>query len=603
MLLRVAITVLLLLVGCGRAAAVSTLELDGAGREPLNGLLMYREDAAQTLTIDQIQAPDLEWQPSRSEIFNQGYSDSAWWLHLRIANPLPQTEQRLIELSYAVLDQVDVFVLDGGRTLQVHALGDKLPFSQRLLQHRFFLIPLEWQPGQTLDIYLRLRTGSAVQAPLTLWQRDAFADFDSTRTLLHGLFFGTMLAIAVYNLLVYLILRDRNYLLYVGYVVCMPIFLGSLDGHAFRYLWPNLTQWNDNAILVFLSGVVFFSSAFTRRFLTLEVDQPILNNILKATAIASILMVVMTFLLPYHFNIRILIPLASLTCVVAFFAGIYGWYHHRITARYYTIAWGFMLSGGLILALNKFHLIPATVFTEYATHIGSALEVVMLSFALAERINAERRLRFAAQQQALDTTQRMNAELEGRVQARTQELENLMQRLRDLSNTDPLTGLRNRRFLDDLLREEWERGLRYRNSLAIVLLDIDHFKQVNDEYGHQVGDECLLEAALRVQQGLRWPADQAARFGGEEFCVVLPETDTTGAESVAERIRQLIEEQPFATSVGQLTITASAGVCALVPDSENTVSLLLKNADLALYQAKRSGRNCVRVFTSTHNVY
>lgn len=597
MLLRYVITALLLLLCCSRAGAAGTLELDAATRHiALNSVLEYREDTTQSLDIDQIRAAGLDWQPSRSEVFNQGYSNSAWWLRLRIANPLPQTQQRLIELSYAVLDQLDVFVLDGEVPVKVYALGDKLPFTQRLLQHRFFLVPLEWQPGQTLDIYLRVRTSSAVQAPLTLWQRDAFNEFDSTRTLLHGLFFGTMLVIAVYNLLVYSVLREPTYLLYVGYVLCMPAFLGSLDGHAFRYLWPAATHWNDQAIIVFLSGVVFFSCAFTRRFLTLDIVQPHFNQVLKVISVVSVIMMLGAFFIPYHLAIRALIPLASFTCIVAFCAGIHGWYHHRITAKYYTIAWGFMLSGGLILALNKFHLIPANVFTEYATHIGSALEVVMLSFALAERINVERRLRFAAQQQALDTTQRMNEELEGRVQARTHELESLMQRLRDLSNTDPLTGLHNRRFMDDALREEWERSLRYQHSLAVVLLDIDHFKQVNDMHGHQVGDECLLEVALRIQQGLRWPADQAARFGGEEFCIVLPETDVTGAMNVAERVRQLIDDQLVDTSIGALRITASAGVSALVPNSDNSISILLKQADNALYQAKRGGRNRVQVF-------
>jgi diguanylate cyclase (GGDEF)-like protein len=252
-----------------------------------------------------------------------------------------------------------------------------------------------------------------------------------------------------------------------------------------------------------------------------------------------------------------------------------------------------MLSGGLILALNKVGLIPSNLFTEYATHIGSALEVVLLSFALAERINEERRLRYAAQDNALATTRRMNEELEGRVQERTRELEALTTQLRELSNTDQLTGLHNRRYLDDLLLEEWERARRYQRKLAVILLDIDHFKQVNDVHGHLVGDECLREMAIRIRNGLRWPSDQAARFGGEEFCVVLPETTVEGAMTVAERIRMLIECQPVATTIGSLPLTVSAGVCALIPDTGTSITQLLKIADQALYAAKEAGRNRV----------
>ncbi|MDV7400920.1 diguanylate cyclase, partial [Arthrospira platensis SPKY1] len=105
---------------------------------------------------------------------------------------------------------------------------------------------------------------------------------------------------------------------------------------------------------------------------------------------------------------------------------------------------------------------------------------------MAERINVERRLRFEAQDEALQATRRLNEELEQRVQERTQELENLNQRLAEISNTDQLTGLRNRRYLDQALEEEWQRSLRYRHSLCVLLLDIDFFKKVNDEHGHLV---------------------------------------------------------------------------------------------------------------------
>ncbi|ARU56686.1 7TM domain sensor-containing signal transduction diguanylate cyclase [Oleiphilus messinensis] len=559
----------------------------------LDAWIQYIEDAKGTLSLADVIAKKRNWKQNEAGTFNKSYNESVWWLRINTLNANRKTLRRLLEISYAVIDHVDVHIVRDGKVLESYFMGDKKNFVERPMDHRFFIVPIQWEPQDQLDIYIRLKTSSSVQAPLTLWEEKIFYGYDTTRTIVHGIFFGIMIVIAAYNLLIYMVLGERSYILYVGYVMCMPLFLASIGGYSFRYLWPTFTTWNDQAILVFLSGVVAFGARFTQRFLCLnEVAKP-LNRLVELFFWGSLVLAVSAFWLPYHYNIIVLIPWAAAACIGALSAGIYCWYKKQHTAKYYTIAWGAMLLGGVILAMNKTGILPTNMFTEYATHIGSALEVVLLSFALAERINTERRLRYEAQVKLLESTQRVNEELEVRVQERTEKLEQLTRQLMELSNTDQLTGLHNRRYLDEALLEEFQRSTRYHHCLAIVLIDIDHFKQVNDEYGHQAGDDCLREVAQRIKQGLRWPSDIPARYGGEEFCLLLSETEEQGAYHVAERVRILIEEKPVRTCAGVISVTMSAGVYAQIPNPESSIAHFLQQADTALYQAKRNGRNQV----------
>ncbi|MGB4065831.1 MAG: diguanylate cyclase [Azonexus sp.] len=167
--------------------------------------------------------------------------------------------------------------------------------------------------------------------------------------------------------------------------------------------------------------------------------------------------------------------------------------------------------------------------------------------------------------------------------------------LQSLATKDSLTGLANRRSLDDKLQLEWKCGLRAGTSLAFILADIDHFKLYNDHYGHPKGDECLRSAAGAIGAAVFRPSDMTARYGGEEFAIVMPNTDLAGAHAVAERICVAIRALaiPHAASETAPHLTLSLGVSALVPDAGNSQETLIAEADAALYRAKNSGRNRV----------
>ncbi len=161
---------------------------------------------------------------------------------------------------------------------------------------------------------------------------------------------------------------------------------------------------------------------------------------------------------------------------------------------------------------------------------------------------------------------------------------------------DALTGVANRRRLDEVFESEWLRARRNRRYLSVIILDVDFFKPYNDNYGHMVGDECLKQVAAALMQGLKRPADFVARYGGEEFAVVLPECDQDSAFAVAEQLRLAVEALaiPHQYSGCADHVTVSLGIAGEIPSLNGDVAQLIARADQALYQAKETGRNCTQ---------
>jgi diguanylate cyclase len=314
-----------------------------------------------------------------------------------------------------------------------------------------------------------------------------------------------------------------------------------------------------------------------------------------------------SILFSYRQTIHPTIYTAVIACFSLLFVSIYRWIQGDVSARYFTIAWTLMLSGGIVLALNKFTVLPQNAITDSVTQIGSALEIILLSIALADRLNQEKRKAFNAQIEALEherearhaqdemlkIQREANVLLEQRVIERTSELEKLNSQLLELSSTDSLTGMKNRGFFDDQFQHYHTTAYRLRQPLSLLIIDIDHFKAFNDNYGHLVGDECLVMVADIIKNIVAKPQDICCRYGGEEFVVLLPDTEHDGAIKVAEKIRAHVAATDFQMAEEQLHVTVSIGVNTEIPTATDNQKAMFDKTDEALYQAKGNGRNRV----------
>ena len=565
----------------------------------------YLVDVDHALTIDSARKTPLnEWSRGSKGTLSFGFSPDVYWIQFE----LPRSDKdRFIQVDYALLDLITMYRYQGDDLIEEVVTGDSFDFSDRFVHHRSFLFPVAGT-SQLQKIYFRIETTSSVQVPVNILDRNEFFERDQAQLALQGVYYGIVLVMALYNFFLYLRQRDSVYAFYVIYVITFVIVQLGLTGFSYQFLWPNAAEWNTRSVAVFTPLVVVSCIMFLINFLDLKNSYPSVCRSLYLQAFAAVIVSGLALVVPYSQVIRLAAGLAIFTSIFLLCVS------YLITIRtrqkyavYFSVAWTIFLAGSAIIAMTKFGFMPRTPLTESSAQIGSAIEVILLSFALAERFHDESARRVKAEQETsrmnnvLIRQQRaQNDLLETQVSERTvalsvalDDVQKLNTELRDLSTTDQLTGIRNRRYFDELFDIEFKRSQRNRTAIGLLLIDIDNFKNVNDIYGHLVGDKCLREISQVIAAQVRRPPDLVCRYGGEELAVVLPETHCEGVSALAERIRHSVEVLEIESEGERITVTVSIGYAAISATQLDKGQALVKCVDDALYHAKKEGRNRV----------
>jgi two-component system, sensor histidine kinase LadS len=433
---------------------------------------------------------------------------------------------------------------------------------------------------------------------LRIFTQSDFFSQNQRALLMQGIYFGLILAMILYNAFLFFSLREYPYLLYILFTTSYLCFQGVLQG-LFQQFFFDSVWLQNHTLLIFGYASILFANLFAVSFLKLRTNNPLLCHILRGIGVFSVLAAAFSSVLPYEIMVKMMLILAIPSSLLIMAAGIRLWWSGHLPARIFAIAWTTLLVSFVLASFNKFAIIPRTIWTEDIMQIGGVLEVILLSIALAERVNEEKRQRILVEQ-------RLASSLEAEVLKRTEELNVALEQLESanaildqISHTDSLTQIANRRAFDSEMINACRGARRENHPLALIILDIDHFKVFNDTHGHQAGDKALQEVAGVLAKHATRPGDKVFRYGGEEFAVLLKNTDFAGARVVAEKMRISIAERHIDIGGEMYSVTISGGIAFYDPrmDKQHAEGLdhLILRADKCLYQAKEKGRNRIEL--------
>ena len=360
------------------------------GEYPLGLHLEILQDPSRQLTIDSVTSAELEAKFVRSQesVPNFGYSRFAYWVRFRVRNESSSTNNWLVALGYANMHYVDFYrPLPERSGFAATKTGLYRPVSTRELAHPLFVFSLPVPLHTEQTIYLRFENGAAMTLPLAIYSQQAF---DAKSRIGHfglGFFYGILLVMLGYNLFVFLALRDASYLYYVLFLAIIIVGTATFDGLASLYLWPDLTRLIRLTIpLAFGFGAIFFLR-FAQSFLQTKSHAPKLHLLLNVLLVIWLLLLLAALFVPYGVVIAPLDLFRALNVLIALVAGIALWRHGHSPTRYFVLSFLGMLGGYLSFTLIRFGFIPSLPFTEQIYKAGVVWQVVLLSLALADRIN------------------------------------------------------------------------------------------------------------------------------------------------------------------------------------------------------------------------
>ncbi len=386
--------------------------------------VVYLEDKEGNLIVDEVSQPAYthRFQNITKRSINFGYSMSNFWLKFDVKN-LNSEEPWFLEISYPLLDHIEFYYPKADSTWGMTQLGDMLPFAEREITYRNFIIPLQQNDTLTRTYFLKVQTKGAVQVPMEIVRAKDYYKQNTTSELLYGIFYGIMLVMVFYNIVLYFSLNDSNYLYYSISILGSTLFIATLSGHIFQHIFPTQLKIAANMVNISMQVWLIGSVLFAKNFLETKRYTPVWNKVLWGLTGMGFLTLALIFGLDYNIMTR----LSTITTISVVFllviCGIHSFFKGIRTAKYFVLAWTFYLIGLLMLGFKTIGILPANAFTAHGAEVGAVIEVLLLALALADKYAQMRTERKKVQEQLLDVQRQENVRLESKVKERTAEIQ------------------------------------------------------------------------------------------------------------------------------------------------------------------------------------
>jgi len=398
-ILKLVLTLTLLLVSCdsaqvqtSEATSPGTLTLTGEREEyPLGTHIEILEDPSGELTIEDVSSPefDSKFTPSHVDVPNYGFTDSVYWVRFDLENQTQDTEEWLLEQGFANTHYIDLYtpVPDSG-SFTVKQTGVLRPISTRDFFYPRIVFILKILPGSQQTTYMRFQSGASMTLSLSLLTRDAFQVKAQTEQSLHGLFYGILIGLLIYNLVLFFIsIREASSLYYVTFLASFAFFIGSYDGYTQIYFFTGLANLAQYYIPLSFAAMMVSIVLFANDFLEIKTQVP---RIYRASIVILGVWGLFVFLTPftnYHILTLLMVPWAVLTIVVILIAGIFSLQRGFYAARFFLFAWSGLLVTLFLVMMVRFGFIPSKIFSENGFRLAAVWMAVCWSIALADRIN------------------------------------------------------------------------------------------------------------------------------------------------------------------------------------------------------------------------